>query len=88
MSRLPYRSLRTRISWRDRLAHRLANAAMRLATPWYRAMVAGAVAEGLHSAAFHAVCHHRWDGEHMHLCGLLPEHDGRHVCEWCRDEQS
>lgn len=36
---------------RDALAYRLANAALRLATPWYRRMIRGAIDYGMRSAA-------------------------------------
>lgn len=36
---------------RDRIAQRLANAAMRLATPYYRGMVGGAIEYGLRANA-------------------------------------
>lgn len=36
---------------RDRLAQRLANAALLIATPWYRDMVGGAISYGLSAAA-------------------------------------
>ncbi|WIE81096.1 hypothetical protein [Curtobacterium sp. MCSS17_016] len=36
---------------RDRLAGRLANAALRLATPYYRGMIGGSIEYGLRAAA-------------------------------------
>ncbi len=44
--RLPYQP-----SWRDRLAHRLATAALRIASPEYRALLRGAYMLGLKRAA-------------------------------------
>lgn len=44
-----YRSTRT--SWRNTLAHALANAALSIATRKYRDMIAGAIEYGLRSAA-------------------------------------
>lgn len=41
-ARLPYR-----VTWRDRLAYRLASAALLLATPTYRSFLAGAWRLGL-----------------------------------------
>lgn len=40
--RLPYQP-----SWRDRLAHRLANAALRIASPTYRALLRGTYVAGM-----------------------------------------
>lgn len=40
-----------RVSWRDTLAHALANAALSIATRKYRGMIAGAIEYGLRSAA-------------------------------------
>lgn len=36
---------------RDKIAWRLANAALMVATPWYRAMIGGAIRYGLDAAA-------------------------------------
>ena len=39
------------LSIRNKVAHRLANACLRLATPWYRDMIGGAIQYGLNAAA-------------------------------------
>ena len=36
---------------RNHIAYRLANAALRIATPWYRHMIAGSIHYGLRAAA-------------------------------------
>lgn len=40
-----------KVHWRDRLAYFLANAALKIATPWYRKMAHGAWLYGLNAAA-------------------------------------
>jgi len=42
---------KSRTTWRDRLAWRLANLSLRIATPWYRNMIGGAIQYGLIAAA-------------------------------------
>lgn len=38
-------------TWRDRLAHRLANAALKIASPYYRNFIGGSIRYGLQAAA-------------------------------------
>jgi hypothetical protein len=38
------------VTLRDQVAHKLANAALLIATPWYRNLIRGAIIYGLRSA--------------------------------------
>jgi hypothetical protein len=42
---------RGKVQLRDKVAHRLANAALRIASPWYRSMIRGSIKLGLTAAA-------------------------------------